>query len=292
MRANYADEFGPIVDPTLSPRMQRRIRRLVRRATHPGDKLPVERVGPLAFAVCLLGWFVSGLAAPWFAATVVAVIAWLAIRREVPWGALARYRDRYVDPSTLAMACWRPLRATQCAIDEVLGSEVYRDGSLADAARAAGLDTARGPDLWRHRWEIAWRLREITRLSDEHTASTSAGVPGPHTAKVLSAHRRAVEIALEATERRVAELQQYAAAVRAADAALRDRRMAEQMADRNDRYLDLVASTEADEYAIAEIRDMASEARLAFEATLSEATLAAQPLVLPDRPGPPPEEII
>ena len=53
----------------------------------------------------------------------------------------------------------------------------------------------------------------------------------------------------------------------------------------NDRYLDLVARTAADQHAVVEITDLAGQAAqsaLAFKQTLEQATLAAEALALPE----------
>jgi hypothetical protein len=284
---SYSRKASPVVDPDLSPQTRRWLKRLVERAAHHADRMLIEYAGPLALAFCLLGWLVSGLAEPWLWAAAVAGVVTLAVRHEVKSGALTRHKDRFVDPSLLDSACRRPLLAVQRAIDDVLMSEVYRAGMLDRAACAV--------DLRRHEWEIACRLRAITKLSAEHAHSMSAGVPGPRTAAVLNAQHRAIEIAQEAAARRVEELAKYAAEVKAADAALRDWRTAEQVANMNDRYLDLVASSEADKHAVAEIIRLAGQAihtRNVFQVTLQQAMLAAEPLVLPDRERCEPTEML
>ena len=166
--------------------------------------------------------------------------------RDPPRGdlrALARYHDRFVDPAALDITCLRPLRAAQTAINDVVRSEVYRAGMLTHAAHAA--------DLRQHEWEIACRLREITKLDAEYAAvcrpvSLARRLP-----------RSCMRIAAPSTSRgrrRLPgpELERYAAVVKAADAALRDWKTAQQVADRNDLYLDLVAGSEADQQAVAE----------------------------------------
>jgi hypothetical protein len=283
---SYAREAGLVVDPSLAPRTQRRLRRLARRAAHPADKVLIEYAGPLAMIVCLFGWLVSGLAEGWLWGAAAAGVVSFAVHHEVTSGALTRYQDRFVDPSALDSSCWQPLQTAQRAIDDVLGSDVYQSGMLDHAAR--------GAELRRHEWEIACRLRDITKLGAEHADSMSAGVFGPRTAAILKAHRRAIDIAREATARRIAELENYAAEVKAADAALRDWRTAQHVANRNDKYLDLVASSEADRHAAAEIMYLAEQTirtRDAFEATLNQAILAAEPLVLAAGERCEPEEI-
>jgi hypothetical protein len=268
-------EVRPVVDPSLAPRTQWWLKRLISKKAHPADMLAEEYIGPLALFICLVGALASGMAASWLCATVACAIAVFMMHNEVAFGGLRRHRQHFVDPVALDAACWRPLHTAQRAIEAVLRSEVYRTGMLDHAPRAA--------DLQRHEWEIACRLRDITWLRAEYTQSMSA-LPGPQTGAVLSAHLRAITIAQDATARRIDELQCYAREVAVADAALRDWQTAERVARRNDVYLDLVARSAADEHAIAEITYLTEQAirtRDAFQATLDQATLAAQPLVFP-----------
>jgi hypothetical protein len=101
---------------------------------------------------------------------------------------------------------------------------------------------------------------------------------------VLEPHRRALALAQQATTARVCALERYAAQVRLTDAARRDWQSALKIAGLNDRYLDLLARTAADEQAIAEITTLTAQASAADEAfrkNLHRATIAAEPLVLP-----------
>ena len=71
-----------------------------------------------------------------------------------------------------------------------------------------------------------------------------------------------------------------------AEAAQRDWETAHRMAANNDKYLDLVARTAADQRATVEITglaEQAAEAAQAFRETLQRATLAAEALALPER---------
>jgi hypothetical protein len=73
--------------------------------------------------------------------------------------------------------------------------------------------------------------------------------------------------------------------VAAAEAARRDWEFAHRAAAKNDKYLDLIARTAADQHATAEITGLAGQASEAAEAvreTLQQATLAAEALVLPE----------
>jgi len=267
-------EIRPVIDPTLAPRQRRRLKRLLDRRANPADKLAIEYLGPSALGICVLGALLTGLPAPWLGAAAVSVVAMFLANHEIVTGALLRHRRHFVYPADLDAACWQPLHAVQRAIDVVLTSEVYRAGLLDQATHVA--------DLRWHEWEVARRMRDITRLRAEYAESMSSR-PGPQTAAVLTAHLRAVTVAQDATARRVVQLQRYANEIMAADLAMHDWRTAEHVARRNDRYLDLVARSEADEQAIAEITVLTQQAmrtRDTFQATLDQAALSAQALVL------------
>ena len=105
-----------------------------------------------------------------------------------------------------------------------------------------------------------------------------------------SSEWRALALAQQATTARVCALERYAAQVRVTDAARLDWQSALKIAGLNDRYLDLLARTAADDQAIAEITTLtgqASAADEAFRKDLHRATIAAEPLVLPvdDKPS-------
>jgi hypothetical protein len=138
--------------------------------------------------------------------------------------------------------------------------------------------------LRQHEWEIAVSLREITELLLDLVSSSGGGSVGPMTATVLISQNRAISIARDATTVRVLSIELLAAHVAAAEAARRDWETANRMAANNDRYLDLVARTAADQHATAEISGLterAAEASRALRETLQRATLAAEALVLP-----------
>jgi hypothetical protein len=183
-----------------------------------------------------------------------------------------RRRDEVVSPLALESDCRKLLRRAQRAIGTIVASRVYA-GDLRG--------TVREPVLRQHEWEIAVALREITELLLDMVASNAGRTPGPMTAPVLLAQNRAISIARDATTARVLALELLAAQVAAAEAARRDWETAHQMAANNDRYLDLIARTAADQHATVEITDLA-EATQAVRETLQRATQAAEALVLPD----------
>jgi len=186
-----------------------------------------------------------------------------------------RYRDEVVSPLALELGCRQLLQRAQRAITVILRSGVWaRDlrGTVEEAV------------LRQHEWEIAVSLREITELLLDMVSSAGGGTAGPMTASVLLAQNRAVSIARDATTGRVLALELLAAHVAAADAARRDWEAAQRAAAKNDKYLDLVARTAADEHATTEISGLAehaAEAAQALRETLQQATLAAEELALP-----------
>jgi hypothetical protein len=186
-----------------------------------------------------------------------------------------RDRDQIVVPSALDRVCRELLLRVQTAISLALDSDSDEVG-LSDAVP---LDT-----LLRHEWEIATALRNITELRAEHGFNAAASA-GPITNAVLESHRRALQQAQDAISARVRALEQYAAQVSAAHAAYQDWQGALRMSHLNDRYLDLVARTAADEHANAEISDLTEQvatAAQAFQLTVQRVSLAAATLVLPE----------
>ena len=187
-----------------------------------------------------------------------------------------RYRDEVVSPLALEAGCRQLLWRAQQAIAAVVTSGVYaRDlhGAVEEHV------------LRQHEWEIAVALREITELLLDLVSSAGGGTAGPMTATVLLSQNRAIAIARDATTARVLALELLAAHVAAAEAARRDWEGAHQAAAKNDKYLDLVARTAADQHATAQIAGLAEQAAEAAQAlrdTLRRATLAAEALALPE----------
>ena len=186
-----------------------------------------------------------------------------------------RYRDTVVSPLALELECRKLLHRAQRAIAGIVTSGVYtRD--LRGAVEE--------PVLRRHEWEIAVALREITELLLDLVSSVGGNTAGPMTAAVLLSQNRAISMARDATTARVLSLELLAAHVAVAEAARRDWETAHLLAAQNDRYLDLVARTAADQHATVEIEGLAehaAEASQALRETLQQATLAAEALALP-----------
>ena len=187
-----------------------------------------------------------------------------------------RYRDQVVSPLALELECRELLRRAQRAIATIVTSKVYAGDLRVTVAE---------PALRQHEWEIAVALREITELLLDLVSDYAGGTAGPMTTAVLLSQNRAISIARDATTARILALELLAAQVAAAEAARRDWDTAHRMAANNDKYLDLVARTAADQRATVEITDLAeqaAQAAQAFRETLQRATLAAEALALPE----------
>ncbi|HEX3712855.1 MAG TPA: hypothetical protein VHV09_08670 [Trebonia sp.] len=187
-----------------------------------------------------------------------------------------RYLDQVVSPLALESACRQLLARAQGAITTIVTSGTY-------AKELSG--TVQERLLRQHEWEIAVSLREITELLLDLVASHGAGLGGPMTTAVLASQNTAISIARDAVTVRVLGIELLAAHVAAAEAARCDWEAAHQAAARNDRYLDLVARTAADQHAALQIEGMterAAQAAQALRETLQQATLAAEALALPD----------
>src|SRR3984893_3367759 len=187
-----------------------------------------------------------------------------------------RYRDQVVSPLALELECRKLLQRAQRAIATIVTSGVY-SGDLRGAVEERVLR--------QHEWDIAVALREITELLLDLVSSYGGGTAGPMTATILLSQNRAISIARDAPTARVLALELLAAQVAAAEAARHDWETAHRMAANNDKYLDLVARTAADQRATLEITglaDQAAEAAQALRETLQRATLAAEALALPE----------
>jgi hypothetical protein len=219
-----------------------------------------------------------GASVAWVVAWITSTAASVAVTRTADRRSSRRHSGRVIEPSSLDDSCRQLLRRAQLAIGVILSSGVYADELLRHAAGEIALRC--------HEWEIASALREITALRAEFDANLPDASHGPMTGAVLESHRCALAVAQEATASRVHAIERYAEQVRVADAALLDWQSALKIAGLNDRYLDLLARTAADEHAIAEITSLteqASSADEAFRASLRLATSATQALALPAR---------
>jgi hypothetical protein len=185
-------------------------------------------------------------------------------------------RSKVIFPASLDETCQGLLERGQKAIGTILDSNVRAVGLLENPVHD-GL-------LRQHEWEIAGKLREITKFRSLLTENTLGSSAGPMTKDVLTAHKRAIELAQAATVARIVALERYAEQVSAADEAHRDWQQAVKLSKFNDGYLDLVATAASDEYATGEITDLAEQLAVAAEARrdrLHEADLTARVLTWP-----------
>ena len=169
------------------------------------------------------------------------------------------HHGRYLTGADLDARSGVILRRAQDAIDAVTSSLVCRDDLLDRHATSAALTG--------QEWDIAVALREQAQLRARRAelrvrrAEWPAGRAGPQAAALLSQQDRAAQLAEASTIRRVEALERYAAEVGAADSAYRDGKQSAALAELNDRHLDMLARTAADEHGIAEIDRLAAQAR-------------------------------
>jgi hypothetical protein len=186
------------------------------------------------------------------------------------------HRDQVVLPSALDRVSRELLIRAQIAIDSAL------DSVTDDAMESA--DIVAEPALRRHEWQIAIALRDITDLGAEHEFNAAASA-GAMTDSVLGPQQRALRLSLDSIESRVAALERYATEVFAARSVFRDWQDALRISHLNDRYLDLVAHTAADEHAVTEISgftDQTAAAAQAVRESMRQVGLAAAALALPE----------
>jgi len=180
------------------------------------------------------------------------------------------YRGILVSRTALGKKESAQVERADAAAHAILTSPEYLAGTCGNLPAHA---------IFRHLWEIAFSLRDISECR--------AGLPtigvGPITAPVVAAQRQAVEIAEASVTKRISALLNFAAAVGKADAARRDWEMAQKLAGNNDRYLNLIARTAADEHAVTDLAREnlnAERAAQALNQTLRSAALAAEVLAL------------
>lgn len=232
----------------------------------------------VASAICISVMAARGASVAWVVAWVTVTATAVAVTRLADLRSPDGHSKPVIEPASLDGSSRQLLRRAQRAIDTILGSEVYAADLLGHAAEESALR--------RHEWEIACTLREITALRAEFDASMLDAARGPMTDTVLESHRRALAVAQEATAARVCAIERYAAQVRVTDAARLDWQGALKVAGLNDRYLDLLARTAADELAVAEITGLTERACAANEAFRENPHLgiiAAEAVDLPAR---------
>ena len=178
------------------------------------------------------------------------------------------------DEATILM-----LRA-QAAVKAVKKSEVNKRG-LLDAVKN---DVVLPEQLW----DIGRVLQQQSALR-KRQAEITKGLESKELDAVLGPQRQALRISATAMEEKVAKLEQYADQVREADAVLRTETVLTDAIQDSDRYVELLASTEAaaDGALIEELSRETAEVRSTLSRSLAAALEAGQALALPSRPEPP-----
>ena len=264
-----------VMDPSMSAEARRQLVRKINSDAYlpAGCGLMLSVFGTITLIIL---HFATGLSWWWMFAGVLPTLIGGALTAERS-SQLDKLDDsHFVRPSDLDKSSRKLLFRAQDAIRTALGSGINAGNSLGRVAEEL--------ELRRHEWDVAKALRKISKLRSELEASAKDGTAGPVTADVLNSQRRALTLATNATTSRISALERYAAELKAADAAESDWRASLKASDRNDQYLDLIAGTAADDYAIAEINDLTEHVAAAaqeFRDHLHQASLAAEALDLP-----------
>jgi hypothetical protein len=277
-----ADPAEPVIDPSLPAEARAELHERILRS-YLGHDRAAGCFGFLVAMISALGLIILhvGFGLNWWWLLLCALPSTLGLAATRRRGEKLDSADwaHFVHPTDLDKSSRKILLRAQRAIEKILDSDVYARDTQDHVVEEA--------TLRRHEWEVATALAQISKLRAELAARAKGGLPGPMTAAVLDSHRRALELATEATRSRVRELERYASELEKADVAERDWQAAVDAASRNDQYLELVARTAADEQAIEELREMTEQAAAAAEAFrdhLHQVDLAAQALVLPPAP--------
>ncbi len=186
----------------------------------------------------------------------VARFGQLSGRAPAPVAARA-YHGRYLTGADFDAPARMLLRRAQDAVDAANSSQVSRAGLLDGSAGGSAL-------AWQE-WDIALALREQARLRGLR-ASLPELSPGSPAAFLLRRQREAAAAAERGVAERVSALEQYAAEVRAADAAYRDWAQHAAVDRLTGQHMDILARTAADEHGVAELKAMSAQARAVRQA--------------------------
>jgi hypothetical protein len=191
--------------------------------------------------------------------------------------AAALYHRRYVcPPQDLDVEARQAWQRTVLAANKTSRSDVVRQ-QLIDSVRVTTV-------LPYHLWDVAERLARLSALRISHRdILAGVAVDDPDVAVVLDPQRQAHALAVADVERRVRDLEVFAARVMEADAAKRREEAVRRLADLNDVHRDLVArvgggSDLPEAHDVQAVIDQANKAvRAANEAGRSLALLDPQP---------------
>lgn len=184
-----------------------------------------------------------------------------------------RQRGHYLCADDLDAPAQALLLRARAAMDAVLGADVQQAGLLDRSINEVA--------LFEELWEIAESLYKQTRLR-AHQEAARTGHVGATLSAVLEAQRAALDLSVDATTKRVRTLEEYAERVTAAEAAYHEQSKVHEALDRNDDYLDLVASASAQ--SDPQLRSLAEDAQrleTALQYAIDQAIEAGRPLALP-----------
>ncbi|MQY05572.1 hypothetical protein [Actinomadura macrotermitis] len=169
-----------------------------------------------------------------------------------------RHHRRYYVANDFDTEPLESMKRAQRAVNTVLASQVNGAGLLDDIANATTLP--------QQEWEVAKTLAEVSHVRWDVVEVGRGSAPTERVTEMLTAQHRALDLATEAVEARIAALVDYAERTRAADEAYREWEVVQELAELSVDSRELLARTVRDELAIAEIEGLSEQARLVQEA--------------------------
>jgi hypothetical protein len=197
----------------------------------------------------------------------VSFACWVAIAvrhlREPDQARAARvHHGRYLLPGDFDRVASRLLLRAQRACDAVLGTAAHRDGLLDTTGNTVLLP--------REEWEIASTLAEHTRLRREEEASRPGRV-SERLGALLEPRRRALDASVGAVIARVEALETYARRARELDDAYEEWRAVQDLPERHQRYLSLLAGIVLHDLGRKQIDRLAGDTRRAVTVLRADA---------------------
>ncbi|MFI6519929.1 hypothetical protein ACIBF1_30550 [Spirillospora sp. NPDC050679] len=165
---------------------------------------------------------------------------------------LRRHQGRYLRLADLDGPSRTLVERAGRAVNAVLASRANREGLLDDVHNEVTLP-------WQH-WDIAQTAHKMSTLRAEQERASAR----LKTARIEAARKpqlKALELATESLELRVAALEEYAERAASVDEVLLELRALQELADDGDDYRDLLARIVRDDLATAQIRGLTEQAR-------------------------------
>ncbi|MFC9969435.1 hypothetical protein ACFVH6_00875 [Spirillospora sp. NPDC127200] len=202
-------------------------------------------------ALVMVPWRELGIAALVLQAIAFAVLA-AGPAEPLGWRMMRRHSGRYLVVDHLDEPSRDLVKRAQRAANTVTFSQANREGLLDDVHNEVTLP-------WQL-WDIAQTAHRMSTLRAEQERATA----GLTTVRIEAARKpqlKALELAAESLERRVAALEEYAEHAASVDEMLLELRALRELADDGDDYRELLARIVRDDLATAQIGGLTEQAR-------------------------------